>query len=67
MTVRLRPEPMREAMDWLRRYERFWSTSLDRLAVYAESKEAEARNKETMTSLTLVRRIRPGRRSCSRR
>lgn len=46
VTVRLRPEPMREAMDWLRRYERFWSTSLDRLAVYAESKEAEARNKE---------------------
>ena len=45
VTVRLRPEPMREAMDWLRRYERFWSNSLDRLAVYAESKEAEARRK----------------------
>jgi DNA-binding transcriptional ArsR family regulator len=25
LTVRLRPEPIREAMDWLRRYERFWS------------------------------------------
>jgi DNA-binding transcriptional ArsR family regulator len=45
VTVRLRPEPMREAMDWLRRYERFWSKSLDRLAAYAESKEAEARKK----------------------
>ena len=43
VTVRLRPQPMREAMDWLRRYERFWSKSLDRLAAYAESKEAEAR------------------------
>ena len=43
VTVRLRPQPMREAMDWLRRYERFWSNSLDRLAAYAESKEAEAR------------------------
>src|SRR5207249_3127175 len=32
VTVRLRPEPMREAMDWLRRYERFWPASLDRLA-----------------------------------
>src|SRR5271156_1620704 len=31
VTVRLAPEPMREAMDWLRRYERFWSASLDRL------------------------------------
>ena len=27
------------------RYERFWSKSLDRLAAYAESKEAEARKK----------------------
>jgi hypothetical protein len=32
---------MREAADWLRRYERFWSTSLDRLAAYVEVKEAE--------------------------
>jgi DNA-binding transcriptional ArsR family regulator len=45
VTVRLRPEPMREAMDWLRRCERFWSKSLDRLAAYAERKEAEARKK----------------------
>src|SRR5436305_2459026 len=45
VTVRLRPEPMRAAADWLRRYERFWSKSLDRLAAYAESKEAEARKK----------------------
>ena len=45
VTVRFRPEPMREAMDWLRRYERFWSKSLDRLAAYAESREAEARKK----------------------
>ena len=43
VTVQLRPDPMREAMDWLRRYERFWSISLDRLAAYAERKEAEAR------------------------
>jgi len=45
VTVRLRHEPMREAMDWLRRYERFWSTSLDRLAAYAERREADARKK----------------------
>jgi DNA-binding transcriptional ArsR family regulator len=45
VTVRLRPKPMREAMDWLRRYERFWSKSLDRLAAYAESQEAEAGKK----------------------
>jgi DNA-binding transcriptional ArsR family regulator len=46
VTVRLRPRPMREAMEWLRRYERFWSEGLDRLATYAEDKEAEARRKE---------------------
>src|SRR6204780_588458 len=45
VTVRLRAQPMREAMDWLRRYERFWSSSLDRLTAYAESKEDEARRK----------------------
>ena len=43
VTVRLRTQPMREAMEWLRRYERFWSASLDRLAAYAQSKEAAAR------------------------
>jgi DNA-binding transcriptional ArsR family regulator len=45
VTVRLRAEPMKEAMDWMRRYERFWSKSLQRLAVYAELKELEARKK----------------------
>ena len=45
VTVRLRPQPMREAMEWLRRYERFWSSRLDRLTGYAESKEADARSK----------------------
>ena len=42
VAVRLAPDPMREAMDWLRRYERFWSARLDRLAAYAEAEEAKA-------------------------
>jgi DNA-binding transcriptional ArsR family regulator len=46
VTVRLAPEPMREALDWLRRYERFWSASLDRLAAYAEAKEAEPKEND---------------------
>jgi DNA-binding transcriptional ArsR family regulator len=45
VTVELRHESMQEAMDWLRRYERFWSKRLDRLAAYAESKEAQARQR----------------------
>jgi hypothetical protein len=42
VAVRLSPEPMEEAMNWLRRYERFWSARLDRLAVHAEKLEALA-------------------------
>jgi DNA-binding transcriptional ArsR family regulator len=45
VTVRLRPQPMREAVEWLRRYERFWSASLDRLTAYAEGEETEARRR----------------------
>jgi DNA-binding transcriptional ArsR family regulator len=43
VTVRLAPEPMRDAMNWLRRYERFWSGRLDRLAAFAEDQETKAR------------------------
>jgi DNA-binding transcriptional ArsR family regulator len=45
VTVRLHPQPMREAMNWLKTYERFWSGSLDRLVSYAERLEAQARSK----------------------
>jgi len=41
VTVRLSPQPMRAALDWLCRYERFWSASLDRLT------------ERPMTSLTI--------------
>ena len=47
VTVRLSPEPMREAMEWLRRYERFWSSSLDRLTAYAERRERQEKAKES--------------------
>lgn len=36
VSVRLAAEPMREAMEWLRRYERFWTASLDRLVALVE-------------------------------
>jgi DNA-binding transcriptional ArsR family regulator len=47
VTVRLAPAPMREAMEWLRRYERFWSGTLDRLTAYAEDREARTRENES--------------------
>jgi hypothetical protein len=33
-------------MEWLRRYERFWSASLDRLTAYAEARETETKGKK---------------------
>jgi DNA-binding transcriptional ArsR family regulator len=42
VAVRLVPEPMEEAVNWLSRYERFWSARLDQLAAYAEAEEAKA-------------------------
>jgi DNA-binding transcriptional ArsR family regulator len=47
VTVRLRAEPMRAAIDWLRHYERFWSMSLDRLAAHAQAKEAASKRAES--------------------
>ncbi|HEX2593783.1 MAG TPA: metalloregulator ArsR/SmtB family transcription factor [Rhizomicrobium sp.] len=46
VSVELKAKPMREAMEWLDRYTRFWSGGLDRLALFAESREAEQRKKE---------------------
>ena len=45
VTVRLEPHPMREALEWLRRYERFRSGGFDRLTAYDERKEADAPRK----------------------
>jgi DNA-binding transcriptional ArsR family regulator len=36
VSCRLRAEPMREADEWLNRYQHFWSENLDRLATYLE-------------------------------
>ena len=48
VSVRLAPGPMEEAMGWLRRYERFWSTRLDQLAAHAEAAEIKARAAELL-------------------
>jgi len=39
VSVELTPAPMQEAMDWLQRYERFWSKSVDRLVEFVEGDE----------------------------
>jgi DNA-binding transcriptional ArsR family regulator len=40
--VQLTPDPLKEAADWLARYQRFWASSLDRLVQLAEAREAAA-------------------------
>src|SRR5260370_1315553 len=36
VACRLTAKPMEQAMDWLTRYQRFWSEGLDRLAAFVE-------------------------------
>jgi DNA-binding transcriptional ArsR family regulator len=36
VSCRLRAEPMRDANDWLNRYQRFWNDRLDQLAAFLE-------------------------------
>lgn len=43
VTCRLEAEPMREAMAWLERYERFWTAGLDRLVALVEADAAADR------------------------
>jgi DNA-binding transcriptional ArsR family regulator len=39
VACRLRPTPMLDAIEWLNRYERFWSERLDRLATFLEQED----------------------------
>lgn len=43
MFVTVAPAPLAAASQWLRRYERFWSRSLDKLLAYAEKQERVAK------------------------
>src|SRR5262245_59405321 len=43
---RLEATPLKEATDWLARYERFWSEGLDRLAAFLESDSTPATSPE---------------------
>jgi DNA-binding transcriptional ArsR family regulator len=45
VTVRLDARPMKPALSYLQRYERFWTTRLDHLARYAEGREHAAKRK----------------------
>jgi DNA-binding transcriptional ArsR family regulator len=39
VACRLTAKPMEQAMDWLNRYQRFWSDTLERLAAFVEEEQ----------------------------
>src|SRR5271165_1649048 len=39
VACRLTAQPMEQAMDWLNRYQRFWSDTLGRLAAFVEEEQ----------------------------
>jgi len=41
VSVQLSAGPMQEAMEWLRRYERLWTVSIDRLAALVEEDDGQ--------------------------
>jgi DNA-binding transcriptional ArsR family regulator len=42
VTCQLKAEPMEQAMNWLARYERYWTEQLDRLAAFVEDDSWQA-------------------------
>jgi len=54
VSVRLRAAPMQEATDWLNRYQRFWSESLDRLAAFLEEEACQPTSSPSQASLSSV-------------
>src|SRR3979490_1110754 len=46
---RLTAKPMEQAMDWLNRYQRFWSDNLDRLAAFVEEDQWPANQVQPAT------------------
>ena len=69
VACRLTAKPMEQAMDWLNRYQRFWSENLDGLAAFVEDDQwlpnqappampASSRDQASPSSVALMRRLR---------
>jgi len=60
VACRLTAKPMEQAMDWLNRYQRFWSDNLDRLAAFMEEDQWPA-NQAPSQVLPATRASQPSR------
>jgi DNA-binding transcriptional ArsR family regulator len=47
VACRLDAEPMRDAFEWLNRYQKFWSERLDRLAAFLEEEKSYLQKERT--------------------
>jgi DNA-binding transcriptional ArsR family regulator len=64
VTCHLRAAPMEQAMNWLARYERYWTEQLDRLAAFLEEESWQATPASPSSAASKRRRrssSRPGR------
>jgi len=68
VTCQLTAEPMESAMNWLNRYQRFWSEQLDRLAAFVEEVPCPPNQKSpsSRASLSNVVSMRPPKKSSRR-
>jgi DNA-binding transcriptional ArsR family regulator len=64
---RLAPGPMEAAMQWLARYERFWTEQLDRLAAFVEEDQCSPSQASPSSAASKPRRPRSTRRGRTRR
>src|SRR6202041_2087919 len=47
VACRLDAEPMRDAFEWLNRYEKFWTQRLDRLAAFLDEEESQPQKEQS--------------------
>jgi len=64
---RLRAEPMENAMQWLARYERFWTERLDALAKFVEEDQCSPNPVSPSSAASKPRRPRSSRRGRTRK
>jgi len=66
VTCQLTPAPMEQAMEWLARYERYWTEQLDRLAAFLEEDQWQANQASSSSDASKPRRKKSTKRGPSR-
>ena len=67
VACRLDAEPMRDAFEWLNRYQKFWSERLDRLAAFLDEEESFSQKETTWPPKPSLNRASPSNATSTRR